>query len=336
MLHQVVTQNQLYHRPTACTADHLARGRQKKQHSYTPTAINVHEKALPFANREAITKKLSFLKPYQNSIHSLILVGSTAYNANTTNSDIDIVIITTTGGHEKVCNFLFEKEIDEALSGHEKSKFEYTVLSSQHTEKLFQISSPFAYSIRHGVIIEDDGYLLMLRNKRFPLLPEKEYYSTCLYENIATPYYGMLKKLRSETKEKGCSSSCSRKTHGCQGLQSAQQFAKLILSMFYVTLPSRGMIPLTKGDVVTYAKMAYGSHGESVAEYVVSLMRDNQPSFCFDEFKMLKKFAIQLFKEILSIIGFSKKTRAIIVDAARVAKGDFHLIDSPAMRNCVV
>ncbi len=96
------------------------------------------------------------------------------------------------------------------------------------------------------------------------------------------------------------------------------------------------MIPLTKGDVVTYAKMAYGSHGESVAEYVVSLMRDKQPSFCFDEFKMLKKFAIQLFKEILSIIGLSSKTRAIIVDAARVAKGDFHLIDSPATRNCVI
>lgn len=336
MLHQFVTHNHSNQRPTACRVDYFAKGRQRKQHTYTPAPIYLYEKTVPFATREAITEKLSFLKPYQNSIHSLILVGSTAYNAHTKNSGIDIVIITTTGGHEKVCNFLFEKEIDESLSGDKKSKFEYTVLSSQHTKKLFQISSPFAYSIRHGVILEDDGYLLMLRNKRFPLLPEKEYYTTCLYENIATPYYGMLKKLRSETKEKGCSSSCCRKTRGCQGLQSAQQFAKLIMSMFYVTLPSRGMIPLTKGDVVNYAKKAYGSQGEDVANHVLSLMRDKRSSFCLDEFTMLKKLAVQLFKEILSITGISDEVRKIIVDASRIARGDHQLIQNPAMKNCVI
>ena len=51
---------------------------------------------------------------------------------------------------------------------------------------------------------------------------------------------------------------------------------------------------------------------------------------------MLKKFAIQLFKEILSIIGLSNKTRAVIGDAARVARGDYHLVNSPAMKNCVI
>lgn len=334
MPYQVVSHNHPDQRPKVGRVDHLVQ--EKEGPASIPVRINLHGKSFSFANKEEITEKLSFLKPYQNSIHSLVLVGSTAYNAQTNNSDIDIVIITTNGGHEKVCNFLFEKEIDESLNSGKHSQFEYTVLSSQQTEELFQISSPFAYSIRHGVILLDDGYLLMLRNKRFPLLPGKEYYTTCLYENIATPYYGLLKKLRSETREKGCSSSCCRKNRGCSGLQSAQVFSKLIMRMLYVTLPSRGMIPLTKRDVVTYAKKAYGSQGENVAGHIVSLLQDKRPSFCFDEFMLLKKFTVQLFREILSIIGLSSESRKIIADAARIARGDYHLIHSPAMKNCVI
>ena len=336
MPHQAVTHHQSHQRPDAGQIHYFPKRTWGKQQKQVHTSINLLDRSLPYADRNAITDKLSFLKPYQNSIHSLILVGSTAYNAHTKNSDIDIVIITTNGGYEKVCNFLFEKEIDESLNIGKISKFEYTVLSTQQTEKLFQISSPFAYSIRHGVVIQDDGYLLVLRNKRFPLLPEKEYYTTCLYEYIATPYYGMLKQLHSETREKSCSSSCSRKTSGCEGLQSAQMFAKMIMRMFYVTLPSRGMIPLTKGDVVSYAKKAYGSQGEDAANYVLSLLRDQQSSFCFDEFTMLKKIAVQLFREILSIIGNRSEVRKIIVDASRIARGDYHLIQSPAMKNCVI
>lgn len=333
MLHQTVSHTHPDPLPSVFLTDHLVQ--EKQRLARLPVRINLQSKTSSFADKGKITEKLSFLKPYQNSIHSLVLVGSTAYNAQTTHSDIDIVIITTKGGHEKVCNFLFEKEIDESLNCDKQSQFEYTVLSSQQTEELFQISSPFAYSIRHGVIISDDGYLLMLRNKRFPLLPGKEYYTTCLYENIATPYYGLLKKLRRETRENGCSPSCCRKNKGCNGLPSAQLFAKLIMRMLYVTLPSRGMIPLTKRDVVTYAKNAYGVQGETVAEQVVSLMQDKGVSFCFDEFTMLKKFTVQLFREILGIIGLGSEARKIITDAARLARGDFHLIHSPAMKNCV-
>ncbi len=300
------------------------------------TMLSLPGKTTPFADKDEIFQELSFLKPYRNLIHSLVLVGSTAHGAQTVNSDIDIVLITTTRGHEKVCDVLFEKEIEESLSSDENSKFEYTILSSLQTEKLFQISSPFAYSICHGMVFQDDGYLASLCKKRFPLLPEKEYYTTCLYENIATPYYGMLKKLHGEARQRGCTSSCRRKNKGCEGLQSAHVFAKLIMGMFYVTLPSRNMIPLTKGDVVTYAKMAYGSQGENVAKLVVSLMREKRSSFCFDEYKILKKFAVQLFKEILGIIGLGREVREIIADAARIAREDYHLIHNPVTKNCVV
>ena len=110
----------------------------------------------------------------------------------------------------------------------------------------------------------------------------------------------------------------------------------MIMRMFYVTLPSRGMIPLTKGDVVSYAKKAYGTQGEDAANHVLSLLRDQRSSFCFDEFTMLKKLAVQLFREILSIIGNRSEVRKIIVDASKIARGDYHLIQSPAMKNCVI
>jgi predicted nucleotidyltransferase len=336
MLQQVITHGQANRGTTAHPVHFPPQEVWRGQQKAIPTPITWRSTTLPSADREAIINKLSFLKPYQNSIHSLVLVGSTAYGAQTSKSDIDMVIITTTGGHEKVCDAVIEKEIDEALDCGESSKFEYTVLSSRQTEKLFQISPPFAYSIRHGAVIQDDGYLLLLRNKRFPLLPGKKYYTTCLYENIATPYYGMLKKLQNETRKRGCSTLCRRKDSECEGLQTAHMFAKLIMRMLYVTLPSRGMIPLTKAEVIIYAKKAYGSQGENVAKQVVSLMRDKQSSFCFDEFKMLKKFAVQLFKEILNVIGMKKNVRDIIRDAARVAKGDYHLIDNNAMRNAVI
>jgi hypothetical protein len=264
------------------------------------------------------------------------VVGSTAYNAHTGFSDIDIVIITTTAGHAQVCECVIEKEIEESMLGGKGINFEFTVLSAAQTQKLFEMSSPFAHSIRQGVIVRDDGYLLLLRIKRFPLHPEKEYYTTCLQENIAASYYGMLKKLQSETRKRGCSPSCRKKYGECEGLKPAHMFAKLIMRMFYVTLPSRGMVPLTKADVITYAKKAYGSQGENVVEQVVSLLRDEGSSFCFDEFRILKKFAVQLFREILGIIGLSRDVRDIIVDASRLTRGDYHRIQTPAMKNCVM
>jgi len=323
------------HRASVRVASSPGTGRKTQQ---TCRAVYGSPSGKPFfeAVRKAIVRELSFLKSYHHLIHSLVLVGSTAYGAQTIHSDIDIVVITTSRGHEKVCDLLFEKEIEESLNSGEASKFEYTVLSCHQTEKLFQIASPFAYSICHGVVFQDDGYLASLCKNKLPLLPEKEYYTTCLYENIATPYFGMLKKLQNETRKRGCSLSCRRKKKECGGLQSAHMFAKLILRMLYVTLPSRGMMPLTKGDVVAYAKKAYGRQGEKATQRVISLMRTKRSSFCFEEFRMLKKFAVQLFKEILSIVGCSVELREILVDAARIARGDHHLIHNPATKNCVV
>lgn len=290
----------------------------------------------PFRAVRKIGRKLSFLDPYQHFIHSLVLVGSTVYNVHSADSDIDIVVITTPKGHEPVCNFLFERELDESLNGEHGSNIEYTVLAPDHAEKVFQLASPFAFSIRHGAVIRDDGFLHRLRTKKFPVLPGDEYYTDCLYEKIASPYFGLLKKIQAESKENKCSAACSRREKGCRGLLSAQLFAKLVVQMLYVTLPSKGMIPLTKDDVIAYARMAYGSQGESLARESVRLMRDKRSTFCFSEFTLLKKFAVLLFKEILNTAGLNSKVRSILFDAARMTRKEFDSINNPSLKNCVV
>lgn len=312
-------------------------GRRKKVDlHHNPVGTSRPVKPFPSTLKAEILRETSFLEPCRNLIHSLILIGSAAYGTQAAGSDIDIVLITTNPGHARVCDLLFEKEVEQSFGGGTPSKFEYTVLSAQQTEELFRISSPFAYAICHGMAFQDDGYLASLCGNWRPRLPDKEYSTTCLYENIATPYYGMLRQLQGETKQKGCSLSCRKKNQGCKGLQPAHVFAKLIMRMLYVTLPARGMIPLSKGDVVRYAKKAYGRRGEDVAKRVVTLMRDKRGAFCFDEFRILKRFAVQLFKEILAIIGINSEVREIIVDASRLAREEYELVHNPAMKNCVV
>ena len=119
-------------------------------------------------------------------------------------------------------------------------------------------------------------------------------------------------------------------------MQSAQVFANLIVKMLYVTLPARGMIPLTKNDTISFVKIAYGDKGEMVVKDVLSLLREKRTSFCFDEYKPFKEFAVQLYKEILNFTGLDRKVRDILADAARIAKQDYTAISNPSMKNCVV
>jgi predicted nucleotidyltransferase len=112
----MLNHSKTHHCSEPCQADFwinsVVQRNDEEKITFKPVQLNLVRKDILNADREKIKRKLSFLKPYQNSIHSLVLVGSTAYNAQNSNSDIDIVIISTHGGHEKVCNFLFEKEIE--------------------------------------------------------------------------------------------------------------------------------------------------------------------------------------------------------------------------------
>ncbi|MCL7487229.1 MAG: nucleotidyltransferase domain-containing protein [Desulfobulbaceae bacterium] len=312
-----------------------ASSKTAKEHLSSPVPTPLHVNDLSCSAREKIAEKLSFLEPVEKYIHSLVVVGSAAYGIQGPDSDIDLVIITTTGGHEKVCELLFEKEIEESLDRGGKTEFECTILSSGDTKKLFQASSPFAYSIRYGAILRDDGYLLLLRGGRYPLLPQKEYYRTCLFEKILTPYYTALREFRRQNVAKD-SSACRLNRRIGRGLSPAEMFAQVIVCMLYVTLPSRGMMPLTKNDIVSYAQRAYGTDAEKLASRILDIVRGNAPMSYADECRRLKNFAVQLFKEILHLVIIDHDVRIMIADAAKIAGKTYDSIRNSAMKNCVV
>lgn len=269
---------------------------------------------------------MSFLEPVDRYIHSLVVVGSSAYGCRRPNSDIDLVVITTAGGHEKVCEVLFEKELEESLGG-VKAECEWTVLSSGDTERLFQLSSPFASAIRYGAVLRDDGYLVLLRGRRYPLRPAREYYRTCLAEKILTPYYALLKELHHRGKKGSAAGDV---------LFPADKLARLIIQMLYVTLPARDLVPLTKNDLAVHMQRAYGPEAANTAALIISLARDSRPLSDPQHCQILKHLAVRLFKEILRLTGIDHEIKSLLADGAKLSRRAYALIENSAMKNCVV
>lgn len=290
-------------------------------------------KALPRDLREDIEQKLSFLLPVYKHLHSVVIVGSTVFGKQSKYSDLDVVIITTPDGYEQVCCELFEEEF--RLDTSDRS-FDCTVLTPAETEKLFQISSPFAYSILFGSVFRDDGFLAALRKREYLCRPGREYYSFCLAEKIIIPYYMALREYRNSADELNDQAhrGDERKINHLHTVP--EQFARLIIHMLYVTLPSQGMIPLTKNDIIDYAGKAYGSEGKRMAQRVLALVRHQPVQFSGDENRLLKKFAVRLFREILHFMGISNEVRFLITDAVNMLQGRHHAIKNEAVRNCLV
>jgi hypothetical protein len=296
-------------------------------------SIPLHRGCLDHIVRHHIEEELRFLEPLARSIHSLVVVGSAAYGIQGPDSDIDLVIIATARDHGKVCDVLFAGEIEAALAGG-KAEFEFTVLSAADAENLFKTSSPFAYSIRYGTVLRDDGYLGMLRSRKYPRRPTPEYARTCLFEKIMTPYYTALREFHVERKKRNSGGNCLN-VPGERGSSLEQLLARVIMHMLYVTLPSRGMMPLTKSDVVAYARKAYGLDAEKVVGRAVALVRGNPPGFV-EEWIRLKQFAVQLFKEVLRLVGVDHHVRTMIADASKIAGISYDSVRNGAMRTCVL
>lgn len=283
--------------------------------------------------RKEIEQKLSFLQPVLEDLHSVVIVGSTVFGKQSEYSDLDVVIITTEGGHEEVCSALFEEEI--RLNDRARN-FDCTVLTPVETEKLFQVASPFAYSILHGVVFSDDGYLAGLRNKENLGRPGREYYTGCLSEKIILQYYMALRQYRNgadQIKNPG-SRDDERTWKPLHTLE--EQFARLIIHMLYVTLPSQGMIPLTKSDIIYYAEKAYGAEGERIARIVLAMVHHQPVQFSRDEYNRLKEFTVRLFREILHFMGTGDEVRKLIADAINMMRGRYTDIKNEAVRNCFV
>lgn len=288
----------------------------------TEPVIRQHPRMAPEKLAE-IRSMLSFLEAFRNGIHSMAVVGSAAFDAGGEGSDIDIVIVCREDSADRIRGVVAEKEIDEELAGGREEKIEYTILSGPETEAIFRMSSPFAHSIYHGVVFEDDGYLEDLFKALPPAIPGRTYLLKTLKETIAFTYYGSIASLDRLARVRQCTKACCEEKAGCEGPFNAENLARVVMRMLYVTLPARGYMPLLKSDVLFFVGKVYGRKRRVVLERAVEMLRGERPTIYFTEYNELKGFARALFRETLGTLGKGGEVVGIIRDAASMVRGDF-------------
>ena len=159
-----------------------------------------------------IKQVLSFLEEHREKIHSVILVGSTVFGFDEEGSDIDIVVICKEDNYEEVSNILHKRMMGEEF------KVQYSIYKPTHVERIFTIGSPFANSIRNGVVLKDDGYLKgLLTNKEFPLKPTRTYYLEAFKDIVALRYYFPIIDIERQIREDHGPEGICTKTGKCQG-----------------------------------------------------------------------------------------------------------------------
>jgi len=282
-----------------------------------------------------IRSRLSYLQAFRHSLHSIVVVGSAAHGARDSGSDIDIVVICKKKGFDSVQNAVCEQEMDEASSGRQDPVIEYTLLDPSQTQKLFKTASPFAYALRRGEVLEDDGYLENLTGGRHPRAPGRRYVLTALYENIIVPYYGSFHALEKNAKKNHCSRECCIERAGCEGLAKGGIPARVIMRMLYVTLPLNGRMPLTKGDVIAFAAQVYGEESAETVRKAARMARNDKAPVYFTDYQQFKRLAGALYREILGFACIDKAVRRMLCDGASMVQGKSRQLKDANLRKCV-
>jgi hypothetical protein len=88
--------------------------------------------------------------------------------------------------------------------------------------------------------------------------------------------------------------------------------------MLYVTLPARGLLPVSKRQAVTMALESYGPRARRSVMLAMAVLRKER-GISFREFRTLFPFARELFRECLHVCG-SKDPRVLgsLRDHARI------------------
>lgn len=270
-----------------------------------------HRKTLSAQNADRILARLRFLHQEKESIRSLLIVGSAAYGLRNDGSDIDVVVVAADQGSEQVREFVFGREIDDALATKPVLKgFEFTVLSEKETKTLVAMGSPFAFAMRHGLVLQDDGFLAHLLQTPWPSTPERAYYTNVLSENVETQYFGALSALDKTFRQKRCTDACCRKNPDCAGVAPAEMICRATMRLLYATLPARGFMPLTKKDAVAFTRDQYGRDAVKVVKAATAILRTGGNSIRFADYRPLREFSGRLYSELLDHLGMERNLPA--------------------------
>ena len=270
------------------------------------------------AAKTAFIKQLPcFLEEQREKAHSIVLIGSTVFGFEEEGSDIDIVVICKEDHFEEVSHALHRRMMGEEF------KVQYTIYKPPHVERIFMIGSPFANSIRNGVVLKDDGYLKgLLTNKEFPLKPIREYYLEAFKDIVDLRYYFPIIDIERQIREDHGPEGICIKTGRCQGHAPGDILATGIFRMLYITLPNRGYMPLSKANVLKYAGEIYGKKAVDALNKCIELVRQDRWVVTVEEYRLLKPFAVKLFRECLRIVDLRNNRDVIkeLRDSARAAR----------------
>lgn len=285
--------------------------------------------------KEELRSRISFLRDCRGMVHSIVAVGSAAHGAETSGSDIDIVIICRKDGIEAVQSAVAGQELDEALGSGSGRALEITVIDPGEAEKLFGLGSPFSFALGRGVVLEDDGCLGSLLGRSF-LAPGRKYALGALFQNIMVLYYGSFRSLHRSAKANNCSSECCRERRsGCAGIAAADVPVTVLMRMLYVTLPLRGCMPLTKQDVTAFTRMEYGDESAEAVQRAVELSRSDEKRIFYTDYLMFKRLAGMLYREVLAAVGTGRAVSRMLHDGACMAQGRYGQLKDRDLRRCV-
>jgi predicted nucleotidyltransferase len=287
-------------------------------------------------SRASVLSRLSFLSQRDQEIHSIVLIGSTAYGLQEEGSDIDIVIICKDDRFDSFREFLFEKEIEGYGKDGAGGGVEFTVLDAANIDRYFRMGSPFAYAVRNGVVLKDDGYFKKLIRRNYSMHPGRDYFMSAFYENISVQYYGAINKLEKEARKNHCTDECCTARKDCGGMSRGDDLARTVMRMLYVTLPARGYMPLSKRDVVDYSSQVYGKGDLALLDKIIESMRKENTPLYYSDYKRLKPLAARLFREVLGVVGIKSDVLRILKNAARLIRGDYSGIDDEALKKCII
>ena len=288
------------------------------------------------SSSNTVLADIAFLLPYLSDLRSIVVVGSAAQGTQTKKSDLDLVVISKKKCLEDICEAVFENDIEVSLARTGGMALEVTVLTENQVEELFAMASPFAFAIRYGTVLFDDSYLETLLCKSNPCVPIREYYTKSLFENVAYQYFSVVQQLEKEVRKKDCSSDCCDKGDSCCSFLPTTILPKLILRMLYLTLPFRGLMPLSKGDVIVFSEAFYPSEVSEAVKMAAILSRNKSEVMSFPVYRLLKAASVKLFREILAMPDYPKDVRQIVHDAARSVRGDFNGIENSQLKKCFV
>ena len=254
---------------------------------------------------------LATLAPYLDGVHSVVLIGSWAHGEQEEGSDVDVVVICKQEAYKRVSQAIWNLRMSTI---DEQPHFAYDVCDQKRIREPFTLGSPYANAIRHGLVLIDDGFFrLLVHNPEYPLSPGMAYYAHAFREFILPRFLDFVIRLDRQIREDhGPGGICAEGE--CLSHTEGDILAMLISRMLYITLPSRGYLPLSKKQLVDYSLKVYGAGIRAPLTKAVEIVREDR-AIDYDEYRVLRPVARKLLREVVSLLD--KQTCRQIFDEAR-------------------